>query len=150
MTSESDGRMSFDEALAYAESGKGCAFAVTPVFGEVDGEESTAEGARVFVLLRDADAVVRLRFVAGPFFSAAYAANEVLDAVEAPDSVRGLRFMPTQCEPAWFSEQVQVLINKLINASGAQSPQMPDYEHAARRGAAAEVVFPLSFIGKPH
>jgi hypothetical protein len=150
MTKDADGRMSFDEALAYAGADKGSAFAVTPVFGDVEDDQATAEGARVFVLLRDTDAIVRLRFVAGPFFSTAYAANEVIDAAEAPDSVRNLRFMPTRCEPAWFSEQVQVLINKLVNASATQAPQMPDYEHAAKRSAAADVVFPLSFIGKPH
>lgn len=150
MHTENGGWMNFDEALACAESGQGSAFAVTPVFGDASDGQETAEGARVFVLLRDADAVVRLRFVAGPFFSAAYAANEVMDAAEAPDSVRSLRFMATQCEPAWFSEQVQVLINKLVNASGAQAPQMPDYEHAIKRAAAADVVFPLSFIGKRH
>jgi hypothetical protein len=149
MNSDGDGRMGFDEALAHAASGAGAAFAVTPVFGDDGDEQATAEGARVFVLLRDDDGVVRLRFVAGPFFSSAYAANEVVEIEETPDSVRQLRFMATHCEVGWFSEQVQVLVNRLVDASGARTTQMPNYEQGVRRAAGPDVVFPVSFVGKP-
>ena len=146
MTNENDGRMDFVEAFKYVEAGKGAAFAVTPVFGDAGDESATAEGARVFVLRRDDEGEVRLRFVAGPFFSAAYAANEEIDADETPDSVRELRFLPSHCDPAWFTEQVQVLINRLMNAGHLDS-QMPDYLHPSAK-AAPEAVFPISFIGK--
>ncbi len=146
MSNDNDGRQAFAEALAQVERDGTAAFAVTPVFGD---DDETAEGARVFVLRRDAEGDAVLHFVAGPFFTAAYAANEVIDAHEAPDSVRELRFLPTRCDERWFSEQVQVLINRLTNAAGGASA-MPDYLNAATRSAGAEAVFPVSFIGKPH
>jgi hypothetical protein len=144
-----DARLSFDDALAHVRRHGGAAFAVTPVFGD-DGEQETAEGARVFILVPDEDGGIALRFIAGPFFSAAFAANESIDARDTPDSVRALRFLPTRCDEAWFTDQVQVLINKLVNAAGTAAPEMPDYLSTKGRGAGPEAVFPVSFIGKPH
>jgi len=144
---DNDGRLDFSAAVARAGDGRGAAFAVTPVFGD---DDETAEGARVFVVFRGAADEVRLRFVAGPFFSAAFAVNDEIAAAEAPDGVRSLRFLPTRCEEAWFTEQVQVLIQRLVDAAGITAPQMPDYLRAAGRGAGAEAVFPIAFIGRPH
>ncbi len=56
-------------------------------------------------------------------------------------------------EEDWFSDQIQVLIGKLMSASGSAAPHMPDYRNAPRKHAAAEVVFPVAFIDaakKPH
>src|SRR6266581_31923 len=130
---DNDGRLDFSAAVAR--------------FGD---DDETAEGARVFVVFRGAADEVRLRFVAGPFFSAAFAVNDEIAAAEAPDGVRSLRFLPTRCEEAWFTEQVQVLIQRLVDAAGITAPQMPDYLRAAGRGAGAEAVFPIAFIGRPH
>jgi hypothetical protein len=142
---ENDGRLSFADAVAHIRKKNQAAFAAMPVFGD---NEETAEGARIFILDNDDDGDLRLRFIAGPFFSSAYAANEVVSADEIPDSVRELRFMPTRCEDDWFSDQIQVLIQKLVKAAGIDAGQMPDYENTPSHGAGPEAVFPISFIGR--
>ncbi len=138
-----DTRLSYAEAVAYVKQGKGAAFSVIPVFGD---DHESAEGARVFVLQSDNAGDFHLRFVAGPFFSAAYAANETISAAEIPASVAELRFMPTRCEEDWFTAQVQVLINRMVNAAGVPAAQMPDYLSAPNKAASPEVVFPMTFI----
>lgn len=143
-------RLSFNEAVAFVKQRKQAAFAAMPVFGDDEGDENaTAEGARIFILLPDPaddDEGWTLRFIAGPFFSTAYAANEVIPAEEIPDRVRELLFMPTRCEESWFTGQLQVLLAKLTQAAGVGG-QMPDYEVQAAKGAGPEAVFPVSFIG---
>ncbi len=150
-TEENDGRLSFKEAVAFVMQTKRAAFAAVPVFGErSDDAEQTAEGARVFVIEPDPEADGGdwlLRFVAGPFFSNAYAANEILEPGEVPDSVRKLRFLPTRSQASWYEEQIQVLIQKLVQASGV-SAQMPDYESMPARAAEENTVFPVNFIGR--
>jgi len=79
--------------------------------------------------------------------AAAYAANDVIPSDEIPDSVRELRFMPTTCNEDWFTDQIQVLIQKLVKAAGINTEQMPDYENLPTHGAGPEAVFPISFIG---
>ena len=148
---ENDGRLSFKEAIAFVMQKRQAAFCAMPVFGDrTEDEEQTAEGARIFVIEPDADADGgdwQLRFVAGPFFSNAYAANEILAPEEVPDSVRELRYLPTRVEEAWYDEQIQVLIQKLVQGSGIAA-QMPDYEHMPSRKAEEQVVFPVNFIGR--
>ena len=153
MSETSPNRLSFNEAVVFVKQRKQAAFAAMPVFGDDEGDENaTAEGARVFLLLPDADEGWTLRFIAGPFFSAAYAANDIIPAEEIPDRVRELLFMPTRCDEAWLTDQLQVLLGKLTQAAGI-GEQMPDYGSQAARGAGPEAVFPVSFIGglkKPH
>lgn len=144
-TQENDGRLSFDQAVAHVRQSKQAAFAAMPVFGD---DEETAEGARIFIIDNDDEGELRLRFIAGPFFSAAYAANDVIPTDEIPNSVRELRFMPTRCEEEWYSDQIQILIQKLVKAAGINTEQMPDYANAPTHGAGPEAVFPISFIGK--
>jgi hypothetical protein len=56
MSETSPNRLSFNEAVAYVEQTGKAAFAAMPVFGDDEGDENaTAEGARVFLLLPDAD-----------------------------------------------------------------------------------------------
>jgi len=147
---ENDGRMSYKEAVQAVRGGKvKAAFIAMPVFGErTDDEAQTAEGARIFLIEPDGEGDAQMRFIAGPFFSAAYAANEVLDLEEVPDSVRELRFLPTRCEDDWLSDQLQVLIQKLVGASGVIESQMPDYSNTPGHGAGPEAVFPIHIIGK--
>ncbi|MDK9724179.1 MAG: hypothetical protein OEL88_04760 [Sterolibacteriaceae bacterium MAG5] len=151
---QNDGRMSFEEAVHFVQRQPGdAAFAAVPVFGErTDDEEQRAEGARVFILAGDGAGSYRLQFIAGPFFANAFAAHETMAADEIPDSVRELRFLPTRVEEAWLDEQVQILIQKLMQASGCMTPEMPDYANAPSPGASPETVFPVSFIGRqePH
>lgn len=146
-------RLSFNEAVAYVRQTGKAAFAAMPVFGDDAGDENvTAEGARVFLLLPDEDEGWVLRFIAGPFFATAYAANDVIPAEEIPDRVRELLYMPTRCEEEWLTDQLQVLMGKLAQAAGI-GEQMPDYEAMPDRGAGPEAVFPVNFIGglkKPH
>jgi len=148
---ENDGRLSFKEAIAFVMQKKQAAFCAMPVFGDrTDDEAQTAEGARIFVIEPDPEADGgdwQLRFVAGPFFSNAYAANEVLAPDEVPDSVRELRYLPTRSQEGWYEEQIQVLIQKLVEGSGV-SAQMPDYESMPSRKAEEQVVFPVNFIGR--
>lgn len=145
-------RLSFNEAVAYVRQTGQAAFAAMPVFGDdADDENATAEGARVFLLLPDEEEGWTLRFIAGPFFATAYAANDVIPAEEIPERVRELLFMPTRCEDEWLTDQLQVLLGRLTQAAGVAT-QMPDYASQAARGAGPEAVFPVSFIGrdKPH
>jgi len=143
--SAADGRLSFEEALALVRGSSICAFAAVPVFGD-DGE--TAEGARVFILEADESGGHRVRFLAGPFFSAALAADEIFVGDQIPERVRELRFLPSICREEWFSDQIQELIAQLLRASPAATPEMPDYLGAPPRKAAPEVSFPLSQIGR--
>lgn len=146
-----DNRLSFDGAVQYVLQRQAAAFAVHPVFEEEDDEAPS--GARVFVLAADGKGGWFLRFLAGRFFSGAYAADDVIAAEDVPERVRELRFLPTRFEEAWFTEQIQVLIGKLMSASGTAAPHMPDYQNAPQKHAAADVVFPVAFINaskKPH
>jgi hypothetical protein len=146
---ENDGRLSFKEAVAFVMQTKQAAFAAAPVFGErSDDEQQTAEGARIFVVESDGDGDWQLRFIAGPFFSNAYAANEIIAPEEIPDSVRELRYMPARVDARWYEEQIQVLIQKLVKSAGIATAQMPDYESAPTPAAGPEAVFPISFIGR--
>lgn len=140
-----DTRMSFDDAVAYVRENDAAAFAVTPVF---DDDHEFAAGARVFLLTTDGSGGYRMHFVAGPFFSTAHAANDDMAADEIPASVRELRFMPTRFDEDWLTDQVQVLVQKLMQASGVATPHMPDYSAAPPPHAMAETVFPVTFIGK--
>jgi hypothetical protein len=140
-----DQRLSFDEAVHYVIQRRAAAFAVTPVFDE---DHELAAGARVFLLAPDGKDGYYMQFIAGPFFSAAYAANDRVPAEEIPERVRELRFMPTRYEEDWLTDQIQLLIQKLMQASGTSAPHMPDYENARQQHAAAEVVFPVAFIGR--
>jgi hypothetical protein len=117
------------------------------VFEEEDDEAPS--GARVFVLAADGKGGWFLRFLAGRFFSGAYAADDAIAAEDIPERVRELRFLPTRFEEAWFTEQIQVLIGKLMSASGTAAPHMPDYQNAPQKHAAADVVFPVAFIDAP-
>jgi hypothetical protein len=147
-TQENDGRLSFMEAVAYVMQRKQPVFAAMPVFGErTDDEQQTAEGAKIFVIEPDEDDDWRMRFIAGPFFSAAFAAHETLAPEEVPASVRDLRFMPTRVQEDWFADQIQVLIQKLVQGANIDA-QMPDYQSAPTKGAGPDVVFPISFIGR--
>jgi hypothetical protein len=147
---ENDGRMSFDEALHYVQQQPGrAAFVAAPVFGErTDDEEQRAEGARVVILEADGAGSWRARFVAGPFFANVFAANETMTADEVPDSVKGLRYLPTRVEEDWLVGQVQVLIQKLMQANGNLPAEMPDYASQPGIGAGPEAVFPISFVGR--
>lgn len=148
VNNDGDGRLSFKEAVAFVLQRRQPVFAAMPVFGDrTEDEEQTAEGARIFIIEPDGDGDWQLRFIAGPFFSNAYAANEVITPEEAPDSVRELRFMPTRVEQDWLSEQIQILIQKLVQGSGIDV-QLPDYQSMPNRSAEAETVFPVNFIGR--
>lgn len=148
-TPENDGRLSFKEAVAYVMQKNQAAFIAMPVFGErTDDEEQTAEGARLFIIEPDGEGDWQMRFIAGPFFSAAFAANEVVVPEEVPDSARELRFMPTRVLDDWYSDQLQILIQKLVQASAIGAEMMPDYQSMPSRKAEEQVVFPVSFIGR--
>lgn len=151
MSAETDDhRLSFNEATLFVKQSRRAAFAAMPVFGDDDGDENaTAEGARVFLLLPDEEEGWMLRFIAGPFFSNAYAANDVIPYNEIPAQIRELRYMPTRCEDAWLEEQIQILIGKLTQAAGI-GEQMPDYAAQPARSASPETVFPVSFIERKH
>ncbi len=149
---ENDGRLSFTEAIAFVQQRKAAAFAAMPVFNdEDDDEDRRAEGARVFLIRHDAEDGWTLRFIAGPFFANAYAANDIIPYNEIPDQLRELRYIPTRCEDAWLEEQIQILIGKLTQAAGV-GDQMPDYEAQPVKAASPETVFPVHFIerGKAH
>jgi len=150
MSEEDDGRMSFDEAVHFVQQQPGrAAFLAMPVFGELgDDAEQRAEGARVFIIEADGKGSYRVRLIAGPFFSTVYGANETMAPEDVPDRVKGLRFLATRVEEGWLSEQIQVLIQKLMQASGQEAPQMPDYESVPSVAAKGETVFPISFIGR--
>lgn len=138
-------RMSFEQAEAYVCASGKAAFAATPVFGE---DQERAEGARIVIIHGDGQGGRSVRFIAGPFFSAALAANEVLADEDVGDGLRELRFMPTTFSEAWLSDQIQVLIARLMKAAAIVAPDMPDYLEAKVRAAAPEVVFPIRSIGR--
>lgn len=142
---ENDGRLSFTEATAFVMQKKQPVFAAMPVFGEIEDEEQTAEGAKIFIIESDGDGGWQMRFLAGPFFSTAYAANEIMEPAEVPASVREMRFMPTHCEEDWFTDQIQILIQKLVQGANIDA-QMPDYKNAPAKAASPEVVFPVHFL----
>lgn len=151
MTEENDGRLSFNEAVAFVMQKQQAVFCAMPVFADViEDEEQRAEGARIFVIEPDPEEEGkdwRLRFIAGPFFSNAYAAFEILTPAEVPASVRELRFMPTRIEEKWYDEQIQILLQKLVQGSGIAA-QLPDYENMPMHRADDQVVFPVNFIGR--
>lgn len=140
-----DQRLNFADAIQFVRQSGSAAFAALPVFGD---DEETAEGARLFILEGDSVSGYRLRFIAGPFFSAAYAANEMVAPEDIPDRVRELGFLPTRYEEDWLSDQLQVLIHKLMQAAGVATTAMPDYGHMPAKGAGPAVEFPVSFIGR--
>lgn len=146
MTNENDdGRLDFDAAVQLVKAQpERAAFAAVPVFGDND---QTAEGARVFIVESDRAGGYRVRFVAAPFFANAVAANDILAPDDIPDRVKELRFMPTRLEEEWLDEQVQMLIRKLMQASGQAAPQMPAYE-APPAVAGAETAVPIKFVGR--
>ena len=149
MSDINQNRLSFNQAVVFVKNSKQAAFAAMPVFGDDDGSAETAEGARIFILLPDEDEGWTLRFIAGPFFSAAYASNDIIPSDEIPDRVRELLFVPTRCEEDWLTDQLQVLLGKLTQAAGI-GEQMPDYSAQPAKAASADVVFPISFIGGPN
>jgi len=138
-------RLDFDRAAQHVLGKGGAAFAAVPVFGD---DSEAAEGARVFILDVDGKGALRVRFIAGPFFSAALAADEFLVADELPEPVRKLKFLATPWQEEWLSDQIQVLIGKLMRAAQVDAPQMPDYLATPAPSAAPEVVFPVSQIGR--
>jgi hypothetical protein len=150
MTEPNDGRMSFDEAAHFVQQMPAkVAFAAMPVFGELsDDAEQRAEGVRVFIVEADGAGAYRLRFVAGPFFANVFGANEIIAAADIPERVRELRFMPASFDETWLDGQIQVLIQRLVQSSGHDTAQMPDYEHAPTVGAGDDAVFPISFVGR--
>ncbi|OHC70012.1 MAG: hypothetical protein A2045_13255 [Rhodocyclales bacterium GWA2_65_20] len=148
MTEEqNDGRLSFDAAVAFVQQQPDqAAFAAMPVIGE---NSDAAEGARIFIVAADGAGSYQVRFVAGPFFANVFAANETLAPADVPERVKSMRFMPTRLEEEWLTGQVQILIQKLVQASGQAAPQMPDYANAPVVSAGADDVFPISFVGRP-
>lgn len=138
-------RMSFEQAVGYVLASGKAAFAAAPVFGE---DQERAEGARIIVIHRDEQGGRKIRFIAGPFFSAALAANEILADDEVTDGLRGMQFMPTSFSEDWLSDQIQVLIARLMQAAAIVAPDMPDYLDAKARSAAPEVTFPIRSIGR--
>jgi hypothetical protein len=138
-------RMSFEQAVGYVCASGKAAFAAAPVFGE---DQERAEGARVVVIQGDGQGGRQIRFIAGPFFSAALAANEILTDDEISDGLRGMLFMPTSFSEDWLSDQIQVLIARLMRAAAVVAPDMPDYLDARARTAAPEVTFPIRSIGR--
>lgn len=147
MTKENDdGRLSFDEAVDLVrQQPDRVAFAAMPVFDE---DSDAAAGARVFIVAADGAGGYRVHFVAGPFFANVFAANETLAPADVPDRVKDMRYLPTRLEAEWLTGQVQILIQKLMQASGQMAPQMPDYASAPVVGAGAEETFPISFVGR--
>lgn len=139
-------RLTFEQAVAFACATGNAAFSAAPVFGDDDPER--AEGARVFLIEGHAPGGCRIRFVAGPFFSGALAANEVLADDQITDGLRELLFMPTTFSEDWLSEQIQVLIARLVQAAQIVAPDMPNYLDQKVRTAAPEVTFPVSSIGR--
>ena len=145
MTDEqNEGRLSFEAAVALVRQHPDqAAFAAMPVFDE---DSDAAAGARVFIIEADGAGGYHVRFVAGPFFANVFAANETLAPGDIPERVREMRFMPTRLEEDWLVGQVQILIQKLVQAAGQATTQMPDYANAAVVGACTDEVFLVSFI----
>jgi hypothetical protein len=137
-------RLTFEQAVAYACSSGNAAFAATPVFGD---DQERAEGVRLFIIEGDGQGGRKIRFIAGPFFSAALAANEVLADDEIHEGLRELLFMPSTFSEDWLSDQIQVLVARLVQAAQIVAPEMPNYLDARAR-AAPEVTFPIRSIGR--
>ena len=137
-------RLTFEQAVAYACSSGNAAFAATPVFGD---DQERAEGVRLLIIEGDGQGGRKIRFVAGPFFSSALA-NEVLADDEISDSLRDQLFMPSTFSEDWLSDQIQVLVARLVQAAEIVAPEMPNYLEAKARTAAPEVVFPIRSIGR--
>jgi len=137
-------RLTFEQAVAYACATGKAAFSAAPVFGEHDQER--AEGVRVIVIHGDGQGGRTIRFVAGPFFSAALAANEVLADADITEGLRELLFTPTSFSEEWLSGQIQVLIGRLVQAAEIVAPEMPNYLEQKARTAAPEVTFPIRSI----
>lgn len=138
-------RMTFEQAVDFACAGGKAAFAAAPVFGE---DQERAEGVRVVVILGDGRGGRTIRFIAGPFFSAGLAANEILSDDEISDGMRDMLFMPSTFSEDWLSDQIQVLVARLVQAAAIVAPDMPDYLAAKARAAAPEVMFPIRSIGR--
>lgn len=138
-------RLAFEQAVAYACASGKAAFAATPVFGD---DQEQAEGVRVFVIEGDGQGNCKVRFIAGPFFSAALAANEVLEDGDISDALRDMLFLPTSFSEDWLSDQIQVLIARLVQGAEIGAPDMPNYLEAKARTAAPEVTFPIRSIGR--
>lgn len=138
-------RLSYEQAVGYVCASGKAAFAAAPVFGD---DQERAEGARIVIIQGDGQGGRKVRFVAGPFFSAALAANEVLDDDQISESIRDLLFMPTSFSEDWLSDQIQILISRLMQAAAIVAPDMPDYLEAKARTAAPEVTFPIRSIGR--
>lgn len=138
-------RLTFEQAVAYACNSGNAAFAATPVFGD---DQERAEGVRLLIVQGDGKGGRKIRFVAGPFFSAALAANEVLADDEIGEGLRELLFMPSTFSEDWLSDQIQVLVARLVQAAEIVAPEMPNYLEAKARTAAPEVVFPIRSIGR--
>lgn len=137
-------RLTFQQAVGYVCASGKAAFAAAPVFGE---DQERAEGVRVVVIQGDEQGGRRIRFIAGPFFSAALAANEILADDEISDGLRDMLFMPTTFSEDWLSDQIQVLIARLMQAAAIVSPDMPNYLDTRGATAAPEVTFPIRSIG---
>ncbi len=138
-------RLTFEQAVAYACDSGNAAFAATPVFGD---DQEQAEGARVYVIEGDGKGGRKIRFIAGPFFSGALAANEVLEDDDLSAGMRQMLFVPTSFSEDWLSDQIQVLIARLVQAAEIVAPDMPNYLEAKVRTAAPEVTFPIRSIGR--
>lgn len=138
-------RLTFEQAVAYACGSGNAAFAATPVFGD---DQERAEGVRLFVIQGDGQGSCQIRFIAGPFFSAALAANEVLADDQVTDGLREMLFLPTSFSEDWLSEQIQVLVGRLVQAADIVAPDMPNYLDTRARAAAPEVLFPIRAIGR--
>lgn len=138
-------RLTFEQAVAYACDSGNAAFAATPVFGD---DQERAEGARVFVIEGDGQGSCKIRFIAGPFFSGALAANEVLEDDNISGGLREMLFVRTSFSADWLSDQIQVLIARLVQAAEIVAPDMPNYLDAKARTAAPEVTFPIRSIGR--
>ncbi|MDE2604554.1 MAG: hypothetical protein KGL68_01395 [Burkholderiales bacterium] len=138
-------RVTFEQAVAYACSSGHAAFAATPVFGD---DQERAEGLRLFIIEGDGQGGRKIRFIAGPFFSAALAANEVLADDEIPDGVREMLFLPSSFSEEWLSDPIQVLVARLVQAAEIVAPEMPNYLDAKTARSAPEVTFPIRAIGR--
>ena len=147
MNENNDGRLSFDEATLFVlQQPDKVAFAALPVFGErSDDAEQRAEGVRVCIVETDGHGGYRLRFIAGPFFANVHGANEIIAAADIPERVKELRFLPSRFDEAWLDGQIQILVQKLAQASGLVLQQMPDYQSAAE---SESTVFPISFVDR--
>jgi hypothetical protein len=142
---QSQKRLTFDQAVAYACASGKAAFTAVPVFGD---NQEAAEGAQVFIIEGEGGGGHRIHFVAGPFFSTAWVSNEILADDDIPDRVRELQFTPTVFSAEWLSGQIQVLIGRLAQAAEIASPNMPNYLDMPTRTAAARAVFPIDRIGR--